>query len=135
MKRAFPIILLAIASLLIPQQAQSAAQAKAGAKCTKVNSTQTVGAKKFTCVKSGSRMVWNKGVTVAKSTTPTPIPTQSADVIAPVESFSPSAALIKFKNCTEAKAAGATPLNKAVNPELYEINSGLDRDKDGIACE
>ena len=42
---------------------------------------------------------------------------------------------VKFKNCAEAKAAGAAPLNKSINPDLYNLNSGLDRDKDGIACE
>jgi hypothetical protein len=42
---------------------------------------------------------------------------------------------IKYKNCTEAKAAGVTPIYKSVDPELYALNSGLDRDKDGDACE
>jgi hypothetical protein len=42
---------------------------------------------------------------------------------------------IKYKNCSEAKAAGVTPIYKNVDPELYSLNSGLDRDKDGDACE
>ena len=65
MKSKTPIILLTLFSLIVPQQAIAASQAKAGAKCTKVKSTQVVGTKKFTCVKSGSRLVWNKGVEVA----------------------------------------------------------------------
>ena len=65
MKSKTPIILLTLFSLIVPQQAIAASQAKAGAKCTKVKSTQVVGTKKFTCVKSGSRLVWNKVVEVA----------------------------------------------------------------------
>jgi hypothetical protein len=42
---------------------------------------------------------------------------------------------VKFKNCSEAKAAGAAPLTKQKNQELYELNIGLDRDRDGVACE
>lgn len=138
--------LLALASLLIMffgvQSTYAAVQAKSGAKCGKVGLTQTVGGKKFTCVKSGSKLVWNKGVNVPA--TPTPSPTESASsqpstlaTASPSASStpSPSLTLVKFKNCTEVKAAGAAPLTKAKTPELYELNSGLDRDKDGVACE
>ena len=58
-----------ITSLLVPVSAQ-AATAKAGAKCTKLKTTQIVGSKKFTCVKSGKKLVWDKGVTVPKATKP-----------------------------------------------------------------
>ena len=50
----------------------NAATAKAGAKCTKLKATQIVGAKKFTCFKSGSKLVWDKGVAVPKASTPKP---------------------------------------------------------------
>jgi hypothetical protein len=36
---------------------------KAGAKCTKVGITSVVGSKTFTCIKSGKKLVWNKGIT------------------------------------------------------------------------
>lgn len=73
-----PIVLFALVSLIAPQQAIAATQAKAGAKCTKVNSIQTVGVKKFTCVKSGSRLVWNKGVSIARPTIAPPVPTPAS---------------------------------------------------------
>jgi len=62
---------------------------------------------------------------------PTPTPTPEVSVT-PTQTKAPA---VKYKNCTEAKAAGVAPLRKATNPELYEMNSGLDRDKDGVACE
>jgi hypothetical protein len=69
--------------------APSFASVKAGAKCTKAGSTATTGGKKFTCVKSGTKLVWNKGVAVKaapkpnlnpvfKPEEPTPAPTPVA---------------------------------------------------------
>jgi archaellum component FlaF (FlaF/FlaG flagellin family) len=67
---------LLITSLLVPVSAQAAtakpATAKAGAKCAKLKTTQIVGTKKFTCIKSGSKLVWDKGVTVPKAPTTKP---------------------------------------------------------------
>jgi|LakMenE18May11ns_1017448.scaffolds.fasta_scaffold9595571_2 hypothetical protein len=131
------VILLCVSSA----NAFAASPAKPGAKCAKANQTQVVGNKKFTCTKSGSKLTWNKGVTVPRKATPSA--TASAEPSASPLEATPSAsaasssapALVKFKNCTEAKAAGAAPLTKAKTPELYELNSGLDRDKDGVACE
>ena len=64
-------VLTLIATLLVPMQA-NAATAKAGAKCTKLKATQIVGTKKFTCIKSGKKLVWDKGVAVPKASTPKP---------------------------------------------------------------
>jgi hypothetical protein len=70
MQRLVPIVLLSIISSVIPQQVQAAGQIKAGASCTVVNSTQTISGRKFTCVKSGLKLVWNKGVIAPKTATP-----------------------------------------------------------------
>ena len=52
---------------------------KAGATCPKLNQTQIVGTIKYTCVKSGKKLVWNSGVqVVAPKPTQTPSPTPSA---------------------------------------------------------
>jgi hypothetical protein len=40
---------------------------KAGAKCTKAGVTSTSAGKKYTCIKSGKSLVWNKGVVVKKA--------------------------------------------------------------------
>jgi hypothetical protein len=64
-------VLTLIATLLVPMQANAAA-AKAGASCPKAKATQIVGSKKFTCVKSGKKLVWDKGVTIPKATKPQP---------------------------------------------------------------
>ena len=57
------IALLVITPLLLSSQlSTSHAVAKAGAKCAKVGSKSVVGAKTFTCIKSGKKLVWDKGV-------------------------------------------------------------------------
>ena len=63
---------------------------------------------------------------------PTPNETEVAPTPTPSKSL-PKA--VKYKNCTEVKNAGVAPILKSTNPELYELNKGLDRDKDGDACE
>ena len=57
---------LLVTTLFIPVSAQ-AATAKAGATCPKAKATQIVGSKKFTCVKSGKKLVWDKGVAIPKA--------------------------------------------------------------------
>ena len=63
--RKITLAVILVASLFAPVSAQ-AATAKAGASCPKVKTTQIVGSKKFTCVKSGKKLVWNKGVAIPK---------------------------------------------------------------------
>ena len=58
--------------------AEAAPQVKAGAKCLKVGLIQTVNAKRYTCVKSGGKLVWNKGANVV-----TPKPTPSTGTTTP----------------------------------------------------
>jgi len=53
---------------------QAHAGIKAGDKCQKISATQIVGKLRFTCIKSGSKLVWNKGVAIANSSAPSPTP-------------------------------------------------------------
>lgn len=64
--RLFLALLLALTVLVSP----SFAAVKAGDKCTKAGSTSTTGGKKFTCVKSGKKLVWNKGEPVKSAPKP-----------------------------------------------------------------
>jgi len=68
-----------------------------------------------------------QSATPAPSATPSPTPSPTATEVKPEP--------IKYKNCTEAKAAGVTPIRKATDPVLYALNTSLDGDKDGDACE
>ena len=58
------IVLLLAISLLGVSPAQAAV--KAGSKCSKAGATTTVSGKKYTCIKSSGKLVWNKGVMIKK---------------------------------------------------------------------
>ena len=80
-KRSLSLLLItALCVVVIPDA--SALTAKAGAKCTKVKATSVVKGKKYTCIKSGKKLIWNKGVAVKPAAKPTskPTPTPSPAV-------------------------------------------------------
>ena len=58
-------VLLAVSLLGIAPA--NAVTVKAGAKCGKHKATTTVKSMKYTCIKSGNKLVWNKGVLVKKA--------------------------------------------------------------------
>jgi hypothetical protein len=89
------IIFLTMFSLtaLSPQISANAA-AKAGSPCTKAGSTTTLAGMKYTCLKSGKKLIWDKGVVIAKPTpTPTPTPTPS-----PTQSQTPTPIVLTWDN-------------------------------------
>jgi hypothetical protein len=79
---------VAMALILAPVNAIAAV--KAGDLCKKVGSTATANGKKFTCIKSGKKLVWNKGVAIAK---PKPVATPVATptpLVSPTPSPTPT---------------------------------------------
>ena len=63
-------LFISIISISLPAQAAI----KPGTLCNKAGSTSVVGGKKFTCVKSGKKLVWDKGVLIPVAK---PAPTKS----------------------------------------------------------
>ena len=76
MKRHFRLVALLIPMFLVASNSYAAV--KAGSSCSKVGSKSVSGGKSYTCVKSGKKFVWDKGVLVP--------------VAKPAPSASPSAA-------------------------------------------
>ena len=70
---------------------------KYGNKCAKAGQTSIASGKKFTCIKSGKKLIWNKGVTLPKpaatptlSISPTPTPTSAlTPTPTPIPSLTP----------------------------------------------
>ncbi|MEI7698041.1 MAG: hypothetical protein WCJ16_07875 [Actinomycetes bacterium] len=76
-QKTLAVTVISLALMSFTQPSFSAAP-KAGATCTKAGVTATANGLKFTCVKSGKKFVWNKGVKVITATptaTPTSTPT------------------------------------------------------------
>ena len=70
---------LAIVVLLSLSSPVHAAAPKAGTACKKAGQTSTSGGIKYTCIKSGKKLVWNKGVETKKAE-PAPVPTPETKV-------------------------------------------------------
>ncbi len=61
-------ILASVVLVVVPfQGAQGVNPPKAGEKCPKEGLTQTAGNKKFSCIKLGTKLYWNNGVIVKRS--------------------------------------------------------------------
>ena len=74
----FTSLIILASTLMIPQA--GAANAKSGATCTKAGAVSTVANVKFTCIKSGKKLIWNKGVKVVLKSTPTSTPTPTTTI-------------------------------------------------------
>jgi hypothetical protein len=86
--------LLALTLLVSVAPQIATAAIKSGATCTKLNSTTTVSGYKYTCIKSGKKSIWSKGVRIdatpkpTTSSTPTPSATATPKPTpAPINSF------------------------------------------------
>lgn len=78
MKKAL-VFLIAVSIFTSPINAIAAV--KAGSTCTKLGSTSTTAGKKYTCIKSGKKLVWDKGVTVLAPKASIPVgPTSFSDL-------------------------------------------------------
>lgn len=71
MKKRSPLALAIIIALAFSLPSANGATAKAGASCPKMKAVSIVKGKKFTCIKSGKKLIWNKGVIV--KVTPKPV--------------------------------------------------------------
>ena len=69
-------VLIALSVVLIPVAAVSAQKITPGSTCKVLNQKVVYQNKTYTCIKSGKKLVWNKGVVVKVAAKPTP--TQSA---------------------------------------------------------
>ena len=71
----FVSLVLAFSLLLIPTL--QAATPKPGSACFKLGTSQVFLGKKYTCIKSGKKLLWNAGSVIQRST-PTPSPSSSS---------------------------------------------------------
>ena len=110
---------IAIVVLLSLSSPVYAAAPKAGSKCTKAGQTSTSAGIKYTCVKSGKKLVWNKGVVVKAPIKPeeSPAPTVEVKDLLPVDSrIMPASELTSIDVCkTEDKSPDYQLLGKVLH--------------------
>jgi len=147
------IAFLSIISLFLSIPFVSAnAAAKAGAKCSKAGITEVVQGKTYTCVKSGKKLVWNKGM--KKPPTPTGSNSyMSAGMKAALDNLaefpkskdSPQGLIYNFGPNAEKDIANTIEKNAKVTMEFfvdfyqeskpYPIFYGSDQDVDWVIAE
>lgn len=71
MKRVLAIAVALAMTLGGTAPATQGATFKPGSACAKLGQVKVVSSKKYTCIKSGNKKIWNKGVAIAK---PKPVP-------------------------------------------------------------
>ena len=89
MRRVFAALASVLMLCLVPL-IPSAAAVKAGTSCKQINLTTEISGLKYTCIKSGKKLVWSKGVKVVSAPKPTASPTPTASSF-PTTSASPAA--------------------------------------------
>ena len=109
MRKRFLVLLTVTLTLGLLHPIATAAP-KPGTACKKVGQTSTSAGIKYTCIKSGKKLVWNKGVEVKKAT-PSPTPTtepsaQSKNLLATDSRITPTSALTPIASC---KTGDMTP--------------------------
>ena len=83
MKRKLRLIALLLPLVLVASN--SAAAVKAGSACTKAGSKSVSGGKSYTCIKSGKKLVWDKGVLLPVSKPSTSAGTSTSPVVVQVK--------------------------------------------------
>jgi hypothetical protein len=118
----------------------SQAAALTGTTCPKVGNTKTTGGVKYFCVKSGKKLVWNKGTVVKRTPTPTKsaIPSQAPSVSAtpsPSKSATPSASassgLTKLTLEEVMKRATATSCWSIVYGNVFDLTKWISKHPGG----
>lgn len=118
-------------SLIIPE---ARAAVKPGAKCVKQGATTTSKSKKYTCIKNGKKLAWNKGVILKKpasgsidtnvSVTPDPLPTLTPDPLPTLMDPLSSVVVSPLIGMTEKKAK-AYALSKGWGFRVGERNGEM----------
>lgn len=98
-------LVIGLAAIIAPANSATIA----GTKCAKVGTSKTISNIKFTCVKQGSKLVWNKGLPIKSVIIPIPMPSPSASA-SPTTSSSPTS--------TENTSAVFTPWATNVNAKV-----------------
>jgi hypothetical protein len=120
-RKTLPTVGLIIILIGSSNIAEAAPQVKAGAKCLKVGLIQTVNAKKFTCIKSGGKMVWDKGRLIVSTPTNPKTSNESAETSSQSEPNPFQAEVQKALDNKKKEVDSATDLIKAERSKFEEL--------------
>ena len=120
-------LLIALAISLIPTTAISAQKITSGSKC-KVQKQKVVQKNKtYTCIKSGKKLVWNKGVRVIVKPTPTPSATPTPTPIpaptAASSTFTNNSSYLNVSSCKLINASNENGVNQSFQQNPFRVRN------------
>ena len=138
MRRLASFTALVLATTLIAPIYSFGASPKAGGACPKLGSTSQATGKTFTCVKSGKKLVWDKGAVISKPTSKsgqgvTPVPMASPSPTATTVG-APTAASLPIPITLPVAQTGAVTFANAVANYTQIPQTAWQRVQDGIAA-
>jgi hypothetical protein len=118
MIRGLARIIIAILVITNFSSLAEAATPIAGSKCSRVGQIASTATKKFTCIKSGKKLIWNKGVAIKSEVRPTPASTAMAT---PTPTPTPSKTPIPVATPTQAPSSppSLTPTPQPTSSRVY----------------
>ena len=120
MRRVVATIIVATFAATLPGISE-AANSIAGTNCAISGAVQIYKGKKFTCIKSGKKLVWNKGTLIpTPAITPTPIPITPSPTPSPTPSAQPSPT--STPTPTPSKISDKLSFK---NPMIYGLSNGV----------
>jgi hypothetical protein len=126
MRRSNQALATLIVGTLIFSATSAIAAVKAGSSCSKAGVTSISGGKKFTCVKSGTKLVWNKGVAIKATAKPTAAVTpvaNSGTTPTPVATSTPKPTLRQIWGLLSSDSLAVWDIIKPISSDLK--GSGL----------
>jgi hypothetical protein len=114
------LIVLALSALILPSLSTSAIAApKSGASCSKAGAISIVSGKKFTCIKVGKKLIWDKGVLQKTTNKPTPQPSKSPTTLI----YPTSSEILKIDQLVEKAFANAKPAQATID---FQVGPGAE---------
>ena len=129
-----------VAVLLAPPSAD-ALTPKAGATCSKLGQVVDFQGKRFTCIKSGSKKVWNKGIVIKPSTSPsakasvTPSPSVSPSrTSSPTPTSTATNGVREFTLAQVSAHNSASSCWSAINGDVYDLTTWIGQHPGGASA-
>ncbi len=129
------ILSVCLAVFVASFQPLASAAVKAGQSCSKAGSISTTKGVKYTCIKSGKKLIWNKGVKVVPVNKPTASPSPS-QVVSPAPKASESPAPVATQATTIQQTAFSkmkSALSPTTGTNFFKLHYSPRADKNFIS--
>lgn len=128
---------LLVAAVVFPMTSAHAIVPRAGATCSKVGQSIDYQGKRYTCIKSGAKRVWNKGVAIKVTSTPSARPSLTASPSASATaspSSSPTSGVREFTLAQLSTHNSSSSCWSAINGDVYDLTTWIGQHPGGAAA-